>query len=1439
MKQVNRHIISSLNWNTSFDRKEKATELQSRLSTWSNIRLQRELNDLFDSMCPPGQTWRIGSIELDLGTIGYDQLEPELSLRIRKQLTEKLTDMIRYPEKNGGTDFEILDEDASRLDLIESFLLTGVIPWNGSLEQESADRLMAHQLKHNKAAIIEMLWEVGSGRDHVRKRMAWQFSDATVIRIVEGLEPGNHQSIVGFADHVTELQRKEPVVPGSAADLRKNIWHWVLNYLYNEHGTVFNRIAFMKSTIRQMAAHHNVSYDELMALIEEAVNRIKKKSGALADFVHTLDLLSEENKAAQEKVQDLTEKNVDHWQRLEAFLRNPSLRSSTAHRAELNDLVVNLGRKDKQRLAGIIRSALSDESTRMSAVADLGEFSLEVIFSALLPAASAVLLSTMEFLQAIGKEMKTAQENKILWNTALKFAIENRNAATDRKAFIAYCLAEITSATGIPAAEIVNNLLSVRISSALKTTASLEVYSDLLAFCLLEEKNVKHSSHLEQFRKLLDALCGRTGEYTTEREAFLSLRASLIRKIKLYPEIALEALIAYPHKNELDSILPFITGDAITELLIRNSKPEMQNILDQVKQAVASLAGNGSAGAEITNLFSRHLYGWALEALIMKRVTDPARLLESILEELTRESGTAYSAQFALLTTALAVQGNSVVKSIAEKMLAHQEETAKLPLDVRIKQLMSRGNETRRSVGKILIAHFSDTAFIAWRKAGSTEGADVLNFLLPDGEQWRKKFISGYKAVLLAQKIAGEKELTERLQEIYWKCILDYEVHRGNIAVLRKSLHAAVLHAFSSVEKEIRFISPEQAMTFTSAEQVINFIAAEEEIISTAEEKSSQKNKKQQKKSNAATEKVYILKSGAVITLRELFELIAVAFENGNAEPHSNGMRYELKELLDLGLELKPAEIRKIIASTPLTEARLKLLKTVSSFSELSMWIMSDLRGEMNSAMEAMRVLHNLIALMVPGATADKFLDAFWTEAWAVVTAGKWSQNDLKKLIRTSFTKMAVELDVSAAEFITEMKSKNIRMTPFLRDSLIACFPAFAALPESERETSAGRQLAGFESRGLLDSLVEHIVVYKRIPLWLGDSDEQEVKTLLHEIIIHYPVKFLQVMKHETISETQMRWLSETISFKELIASIGDLNRERRSTLHILEEFYSALGKATISGVSAGVLREILFRKLIKAWTNNNWKIVSTEQIWNELVWDVCLKYSVPKLDFLKAMEKSSAIFPPAIKIALDNVTGNETKTRRTPVTKPPVKKKKPAGEKVEFMKIAPAGIAVRNAGVVLLSSYVQMLFERLGLARHGKFINDQAQNDAVHYLQYVITGHSSTEESFLPLNKVLCGLPVSHPVSDGITITDEQKKLIDGLIKAAISHWPVIGDTSIDGFRGNWLVRDGMLTEYDDKWNLVVEKRAYDLLLSKSPYSFSIVRYPWMDKSLHVTWPY
>lgn len=165
--------------------------------------------------------------------------------------------------------------------------------------------------------------------------------------------------------------------------------------------------------------------------------------------------------------------------------------------------------------------------------------------------------------------------------------------------------------------------------------------------------------------------------------------------------------------------------------------------------------------------------------------------------------------------------------------------------------------------------------------------------------------------------------------------------------------------------------------------------------------------------------------------------------------------------------------------------------------------------------------------------------------------------------------------------------------------------------------------------------------------------------------------------------------------------------------------------------------------------------------------------------------------------------------------------------------------IYIKNAGIVILNAYIPMLFERLGMISDKKFTSSESQINAAQLLQYVASGRNNNNPACLQLNKVLCGLPINHEIPSEVKISTDNEQLMTGLISSAISRWDVIGQSSVDGFRGNWLNRDGMITELEGKWELLVNTKPYDILIGRSPYSFSIIKYPWMEKPLHVIWPY
>lgn len=161
--------------------------------------------------------------------------------------------------------------------------------------------------------------------------------------------------------------------------------------------------------------------------------------------------------------------------------------------------------------------------------------------------------------------------------------------------------------------------------------------------------------------------------------------------------------------------------------------------------------------------------------------------------------------------------------------------------------------------------------------------------------------------------------------------------------------------------------------------------------------------------------------------------------------------------------------------------------------------------------------------------------------------------------------------------------------------------------------------------------------------------------------------------------------------------------------------------------------------------------------------------------------------------------------------------------------------IYVSNAGLVLLHPFINYFFEELKLSKNGKLIRPQR---ATYLLQWLANGQSNSPEYELPLNKLLCGIPAESPIVGKLKLTKREKNEAQNLLEAVVRHWDVLKNTSPAGLQGNFLCREGKLTQKQDgDWLLQIEGKSIDILLADLPWSISMIQLPWMPHWLWVEW--
>lgn len=188
------------------------------------------------------------------------------------------------------------------------------------------------------------------------------------------------------------------------------------------------------------------------------------------------------------------------------------------------------------------------------------------------------------------------------------------------------------------------------------------------------------------------------------------------------------------------------------------------------------------------------------------------------------------------------------------------------------------------------------------------------------------------------------------------------------------------------------------------------------------------------------------------------------------------------------------------------------------------------------------------------------------------------------------------------------------------------------------------------------------------------------------------------------------------------------------------------------------------------------------------------------------------------------------------PITAQPVnepsEKKWPDQEK--HQPVAAAPVFIQNAGLIILAPFLTTFFKQLGLVENGVLTDTSRAVSLLHYLAF---GTKEFEEWEVPLEKLLCGLPLRESPQPAQPLTDTEKEEAHNLLVSAIEHWQALKTTSPDGLRHSFLQREGKLLFKGDMWQLTIQKQAHDILLDYLPWSISMIKLPWMPHLIFTNW--
>jgi hypothetical protein len=135
-------------------------------------------------------------------------------------------------------------------------------------------------------------------------------------------------------------------------------------------------------------------------------------------------------------------------------------------------------------------------------------------------------------------------------------------------------------------------------------------------------------------------------------------------------------------------------------------------------------------------------------------------------------------------------------------------------------------------------------------------------------------------------------------------------------------------------------------------------------------------------------------------------------------------------------------------------------------------------------------------------------------------------------------------------------------------------------------------------------------------------------------------------------------------------------------------------------------------------------------------------------------------------------------------------------------------------------------------------FNSNESKVRAIFILQRLIANEDREyDEKDLFLNRLLINYPSNEPLPKRVELNQDELNTIDSLLETAKTNWSKMRNTSIRALQESFLNRAGFIEKTEWECTLTVEERAYDILLDSIPWSYKLVRFPWMENILKVNW--
>jgi hypothetical protein len=277
-------IVHRIRFDLRVKSKRQAQRVQDAASRFAAEKLPAILNRCLAGVAPDDRVLVFDRLDLDIGTLSEKSLEAQLPSRIARALGDALF-VARYARAgNEQTQVRVASIDQRRREILGRFLEQGLfVAPEDPAEPATPDAILRAVLQ-NELEGAQLLKEWLRDRPWAARRLANQFSEAVLHRLIAAVSPQTASSLRIFIETLKQVREDDRNSLGSAA-VWTDIWEIVLDAMLRESASQSSLETQVSPILDAVAVAWDWELDDLKLVLLAQLGRRRPLDSATAALI--------------------------------------------------------------------------------------------------------------------------------------------------------------------------------------------------------------------------------------------------------------------------------------------------------------------------------------------------------------------------------------------------------------------------------------------------------------------------------------------------------------------------------------------------------------------------------------------------------------------------------------------------------------------------------------------------------------------------------------------------------------------------------------------------------------------------------------------------------------------------------------------------------------------------------------------------------------------------------------------------------------------------------------------------------------------------------------------------------------------------------------------------------------------------------------------------